>query len=351
MSHPGTADYPSPAMACARLTGLLLLAAVALAACGSAANRKTRDPSLNLPSDNGIRASVQQASDPAKGQFPSPGGKTLQQLSQKMSGGPTLAMASSQFDTGHNRIAFGVIGRDGRPVYGPTALYVAVNPGAPAKGPYVAPADVLLTDARYRSKQAATAADPFVAVYGALGVPFAKSGRYAVLAATRGRNGKLTGSGTTITVAPVAQDPIPRVGQKAPKVHTDTLAGAGGDVRKIDTRDPPDDMHKVDFADVVGKKPVALLFATPQLCQSRVCGPVTDIAYQMEAKYGSQMDFIHQEVYVDNNPAKGLRKPLQEFGLRTEPWLFVVNKQGRITARLEGSIGVRQFEAAVKSGL
>jgi hypothetical protein len=137
----------------------------------------------------------------------------------------------------------------------------------------------------------------------------------------------------------------------APKVHTDTLAGAGGDVRKIDTRDPPDDMHKVDFADVVGHKPVALLIATPQLCQSRVCGPVTDIAYQMEAKYGSQMDFIHQEVYVDNNPAKGLRKPLQQFGLRTEPWLFVVNKQGRITARLEGSIGVRQFEAAVKSGL
>jgi hypothetical protein len=29
----------------------------------------------------------------------------------------------------------------------------------------------------------------------------------------------------------------------------------------------------------------------------------------------------------------------------------VVNKQGRITARLEGSIGVQQFEAAVKSGL
>jgi hypothetical protein len=351
MSALSGGDYPSPAMARARLTGLLALAALLAAACGSAANRPTRDPSLNLPSDNGIRASVRKAAAPAKTEFPPAAGKTLQELSQTMSAGPTLAMASSQFDTGHNRIAFGVIGRDGRPVYGPTALYVAANPGAPAEGPFVAPADVLLTDARYRSKQAATAADPFVAVYGAPGVPFAKGGKYAVLAATRAPNGKLTGSGTTISVAPASQDPIPRVGQRAPKVHTDTLASAGGDVRKIDTRDPPDDMHKVDFADVVGKKPVALLFATPQLCQSRVCGPVTDIAYQMEAKYGSQMDFIHQEVYVDNNPAKGLRKPLQQFGLRTEPWLFVVNKQGRITARLEGSIGVRQFEAAVKSGL
>jgi hypothetical protein len=168
---------------------------------------------------------------------------------------------------------------------------------------------------------------------------------------TKGKDGKLTGGGTTIDVSSASADPIPRVGQMAPKVHTDTLASAKGDVSKIDTRDPPSDMHKVDFAADLGKKPVALLFSTPQLCQSRVCGPVTDIALQMEAKYGDKMDFIHQEVYVDNNVSKGLRPPLQQFGLRSEPWLFVVDKSGRITARLEGSIGVKEFETAVKSGL
>ena len=99
-------------------------------------------------------------------------------------------------------------------------------------------------------------------------------------------------------------------------------------------------MHDVDFADVVGKKPVALLFSTPQLCQSRVCGPVTDIELQMQSKYGDQMAFIHQEVYVDNDVNKGLREPLQAFNLPTEPWLFVVDRRGKITARLEGSIGV-----------
>jgi hypothetical protein len=61
--------------------------------------------------------------------------------------------------------------------------------------------------------------------------------------------------------------------------------------------------------------------------------------------------FIHQEVYVDNDVNKGLREPLRQFNLPSEPWLFVVNKQGKITARLEGSIGVKQFEDAVKSGL
>jgi len=122
-------------------------------------------------------------------------------------------------------------------------------------------------------------------------------------------------------------------------------------IQSNDTRVPPSDMHAVDFADVVGKKPVALLFSTPQLCQSQVCGPVTDMELQMKSKYGDQMDFIHQEVYVDNDINKGLRPPLQEFNLRTEPWLFVVDAKGTITARLEGSIGVQQFENAVKSGL
>jgi hypothetical protein len=327
----------------------LLIAALAVAACGGSSGGSSRDPVENVPADNGIQEAVQQASSPTKGDFPVAKGKTLQELSEQVAAGPQVAMASSQFDTGPNRIAFGVIGQDGRPVYGPTALYVAKNPGAPAEGPFVAPADVLLTEARYRSKQAATADDPFVAVYGA-DVPFAKRGKYAVLAMTK-KDGKFTGGGTTIDVSSASADPIPRVGQMAPKVHTDTLASAKGDVSKIDTREPPSDMHKVDFADVVGKKPVALLFSTPQLCQSQVCGPVTDIALQMEAKYGDKMDFIHQEVYKDNQVNKGLRQPLQDFHLRTEPWLFVVDKTGRIKARLEGSIGVRQFENAVKSGL
>ena len=111
-------------------------------------------------------------------------------------------------------------------------------------------------------------------------------------------------------------------------------------------------MHKVDFADVVGKKPVALLFSTPQLCQSRVCGPVTDMELQMQSKYGDKMDFIHQEVWQSTTTStRACASRCRQFNLPTEPWLFVVDKNGKITARLEGSIGVQQFEDAVKSGL
>lgn len=69
-------------------------------------------------------------------------------------------------------------------------------------------------------------------------------------------------------------------------------------------------MHGTSLKDVIGKRPVALVFATPALCESRVCGPVVDIAQQLKSKYGDRMTFIHQEVYVDNQHDKGLREPL-----------------------------------------
>ena len=88
-----------------------------------------------------------------------------------------------------------------------------------------------------------------------------------MLAATKLPDGELTGATGQVQVSDRgAPTRSRRVGDKAPKVHTDTLETAKGDVAKIDTREPPSDMHEVDFADVVGKKPVALLFATPQLC-------------------------------------------------------------------------------------
>jgi hypothetical protein len=330
---------------------LSLVLAVLLAACGgNGGGGATRDPVANVPSENGIRESVQAAATPTATEFPPAEGRTLDELSKEVAPGPSLALASSVFTSpGENRMAFGVIAEDGTPVYGPTAVYVAPEPGAPAEGPFVAPADVLMTEARYRSKQAATTDDPFVAVYGA-DVKFAEKGKYSVLSVTKRTEGGFVGATGEIDVSSKDASPVPAVGEKAPKIHTDTLESAGGDVSKIDTRLPPSDMH-TDFADVVGSEPVALLFSTPQLCASRVCGPVTDIALQLQAKYGDQMTFIHQEVYVDNDVNKGLREPLKQFSLPSEPWLFVVDSSGTITARLEGSIGVAAFEDAVKSGL
>jgi hypothetical protein len=110
-------------------------------------------------------------------------------------------------------------------------------------------------------------------------------------------------------------------------------------------------MHDQSFKNVVGKRPVALIFATPQLCQSRVCGPVVDLAEQFKSVYGNRMAFIHQEVYANNTVQDGLRPQLKAFHLQTEPWLFTFDRKGRIVARLEGSFGVMEFQQAIQAAL
>ena len=328
----------------------LLAASIALVfaalGCGGG-SEEPADPVAQVPS--GLQEKVRAARAPQPSEFPTAAGKTLQALADEIGGGTEMGLASSVFLAGQeNRVAFGVIDREAGFLYGKTALYVARSPGAAAKGPYVAPADVLVTDPPYRSQQAATEADPFAAVYAAQ-VPFGKPGSYSVMAVTL-VDGEPVAAPAEIEVVTHAQDKVPAVGEQAPKVRTDTLASAGGDAEAIDTRRPTSDMH-ADFAKVAGSKPVVLLFATPQLCQSRVCGPVVDVALQLRARYGDEVEFIHQEVYVDNDAKKGLREPLQRFNLPTEPWLFAIDEDGMVTARLEGSFGLDAIERALKTAL
>jgi hypothetical protein len=333
-----------------KLPLVLLAAAALLAGCGGSDGDSGKDPASQVPASGGLRDKVRAAQTVTAADFPAAGGRTLQQVADASgTGGPELGMATSVFTPGRNRVAFGMIDDRSGFVYGKTALYVARTPGAKAAGPYPAPADVLLTQGRYRSKQAATEADPFAAVYAA-DVPFKKAGTYSILAVTDD-GAKTVAAPGQVKVVTKAEDRIPEVGERAPKLETDTKASAGGDLSKIDTREPPDDMHDTSFADVLGKKPIALVIATPQLCQSRVCGPVVDVAEQLKSRYGDRVEFIHQEVYVDNQVDKGLREPLKRLNLQTEPWLFVVGKDARITARLEGSFGLGAFERALKTAL
>src|SRR3954453_3502227 len=327
----------------------VIAAVLTVAGCGGGGD-DSADGTANVPDTGGLREKVSAAAAPAKGDFPAVDGRSLQEVADSMQGGPEVGLAGQTYTVGPNRLAFGVIDAQGKFIYGKTAVYMAPTPDAKARGPYPAPADVLVTDPPFRSRQAASESDLFAAVYGAH-VRFPKPGNWSVLTVTQAGGGMLAAP-TQVKGVTSDKDPIPQVGEAAPKVETDTVASAKGDVESIDTRIPPaPGLHQESFADVVGKKPVALLFSTPQLCQSRVCGPVTDIELQMKAKYGDRMTFIHQEVYVDNDPSKGLRKPLQQFNLRSEPWLFVVGADGKITARLEGSFGVKTFEDAIKTAL
>jgi hypothetical protein len=332
--RPLTAAVRPLACACVAL-------ALAAAGCGSSGDSRSNGSNAQpAPPSPQVAA----AEHPRAGDFPAGGGRTLQQLASTVTAGLQVGLATSVYTPGTNRVAFGVIDAKGAFVYGPTAVYLARSPNAPARGPYIAPADSLQVRPPFRSQTSAADPHDVQAVYHA-DVPLPRAGRWYALVMVAQPGGSPVGASATIDVA--RSSAIPAVGEPAPRVHTPTLASVGGNVRSIDTRVPADDMHKVDLAAVLGKRPVALLFATPALCQSRVCGPVTDIAAQLETVYGRRVAFIHNEVYVDNDLNKGLRPQLKAFGLTTEPWLFAIDRHGRVAARLEGAFGVDEFRQAI----
>ena len=329
----------------------LAVAAVLLAGCGDEKTEEAENTSAAPAADSSTSAEFRQAlelaASPAEVDFPAVQGRTLRQLADSLTGGLQIGLATSVFTPGKNRFAFGLIDAQNKLVYGKTAVYIAPTERDIAQGPFLAPADSLVTEERFRSETAAAEADTIAAIY-ATEIPIAKAGDLAVLAVTNA-GGRQYAAATGVTVAD--ESPVVEVGEPAPKVPTDTLASVGGDADLLCTRRPRDDMHERRLDEVLGKRPVALVMATPALCESRVCGPVVDIALQLKEEFGDRVEFIHQEVFVDNEHSNPLRKPLQAFGLPSEPWLFTIDANGRVAARLEGSFGIESFRRAVEAAL
>jgi hypothetical protein len=332
---------------------LVLAALVALAVfaagCGGSQDSGAKPPPGVSKQD--FAKLLESASTSTVADFPAVNGKSLQDMASTVKAGPQAGFATSVLTQGSDRVAFGLIDKANKFVYGKSAVYIAKSPNDRALGPFPAPADSLLTKPAFRSQNAAVDTSPIAQIYAA-NVRFPKPGTWNVLVVSKPGDGGIVGAPAQVKVLAKSKDPIPDVGQVPPRISTDTVASAAGDLASIDTRRPfAPDLHRVNFKDVLGKKPVALLFATPQLCQSRVCGPVVDIALQMQQKYGDRMAFIHEEVYRDNQVSKGLRSQLKAFHLQTEPWLFTIDRNGRIAARLEGSFGVNEFQRAIQAAL
>lgn len=139
----------------------------------------------------------------------------------------------------------------------------------------------------------------------------------------------------------------PAVGDRAFPSKTPTLADAPAG--ELTTRAPPDtELLRVSVADALARKePFVVVFATPKFCESRTCGPVVDVVDAVRRRVPGVV-FIHVEIYEENNPALGVNRWVREWKLPTEPWVFLVGRDGRIDAKFEGAVSERELEAAVR---
>jgi hypothetical protein len=157
-----------------------------------------------------------------------------------------------------------------------------------------------------------------------------------------------------------SSSPTVRVGQKAPSTKTPTAADVGGDLAKISTDSKPDPaFYKISEDAALAKHdPFVVIFATPKFCVSAQCGPTLDRIKPFAAKYPG-VDFIHVEPYelkfengelqavLDASSNLTANAITTAWGLTGEPWVFVVDRTGTITASLELIFSDAELTAAL----
>jgi hypothetical protein len=124
------------------------------------------------------------------------------------------------------------------------------------------------------------------------------------------------------------------------------------DIFEIDTSNPPDPyMHNLTIADAVTSgKPTVIVFSTPGFCQTQLCGPTKDMVDQLYQKYQGQAHFIHVEPYALEKARSGQKleavPATADWGLQSEPWVFLVNREGKVAAKFEGIVSFEELEEA-----
>ncbi|MFN2469569.1 MAG: hypothetical protein ABR583_00965 [Gaiellaceae bacterium] len=144
----------------------------------------------------------------------------------------------------------------------------------------------------------------------------------------------------------------PPLGARAPASDTPTLGDAP--IRELTTRTPPDrELLRSSVAESLrARAPFVVTFATPKFCSSRTCGPVMDVVDRVRRRFEPRgIRFIHVEVYKGNDPARGVNRWMVEWGLPSEPWTFLVGRDGRIKGKFEGSLSVRELTESVRRSL
>ena len=136
--------------------------------------------------------------------------------------------------------------------------------------------------------------------------------------------------------------PVP--GDDAPAAASPTPDDPLG-VDPICTREPPCDLHAKSLDTLVGKgRPVVVLFGTPALCQTQYCGPVLDVLVPIAQEHATEIDTVHVEIYRDLTGAK-TAPTVDAWELASEPWLFGIDADGVVTARIDGAFDAAEIRS------
>jgi hypothetical protein len=144
----------------------------------------------------------------------------------------------------------------------------------------------------------------------------------------------------------------PAVGARAVPSRNLTQAQEPDLAKITSDANPEPALYQLTVADALAaQKPFLVSFSTPGYCQTAVCAPNMLVIKQLQEQFADRVNFIHVEVYPypfgEAFQAGRRVRAMDEWGLRTEPWTFLVDADGTIQARYEGGITFAELEPAL----
>ena len=266
-------------------------------------------------------------------------------------GGPTATVApsaelsigvlSTDLGVGHNRLFFSLLEGDSSPVLVDEANVSIYSPADSSSEGDPTEAAV----ARFRKWPLGDRG-----VY-TTQVNFDQPGTWGLTVAVTGVDGESRSTQETFQVK--AKSSTPAIGSPAPPSKNKTSRDVGTLEELTTAVEPDPDLYAMTIAEALGSgKPFVVAFATPAFCATATCGPQVEVIRNIKDRYKNRVSFIHVEVF-DN--VEEIRRDgdlsvartvaaVEEWGLPTEPWTFIVDRQGHVAAKFEAFTTAEEIE-------
>jgi hypothetical protein len=188
-------------------------------------------------------------------------------------------------------------------------------------------------------------------------VDFQKAGQWGLELTLTDSSGKQQSGRLSFPVRD--KSTTPAIGAPAIASDTPTATSADG-IHAISTDSTPDpDFYTTSVKQALADhEPFMVVFATPAFCRTQTCGPALDVVKSVAAPYKDKVTFIHVEPYklqMTNGQLQPVFtgsdltpvQPTLDWGLPTEPYAFVVDANGQVTAKFEGIASPDELRAAL----
>ena len=145
-------------------------------------------------------------------------------------------------------------------------------------------------------------------------------------------------------------DPMPGVGEPAVSIETRTTADHPLDEISSDP-DPDPSFYELSLDEALTNgQPTVVVFASPAFCTSQTCGPMLDQVEAVASQHPG-VNYLHVEIYENLDAASPadllVSEAVTAWGLPSEPWVFVIDRDGRVSSRFEGALGDGEIEEAL----